>query len=124
MKNRIHWILSIALLLLFTAPVQASDTKCKFSGKNFVKGYLQCLEREDPRYSKKAKGYTTMGNLYEFGINVPKHYGQAAMYYQMACEYADGNGCVYLARLYKQGKGVRKNLRKAKKLFKRSYYMN
>ena len=114
------------LLLSLATPAlaQDQDEDCKYTGKNFLRGYLQCLERQDPRYVEKARGFTSMGNLYEFGIKVPKHYGQAAMYYEMACDLADGNGCTYLARLYKTGKGVKKNRRKARDLLKRSFLLN
>jgi TPR repeat protein len=114
------------LLLSLATPALAQDENedCKYTGKNFLRGYLQCLERQDPRYVEKARGFTSMGNLYEFGIKVPKHYGQAAMYYEMACDLADGNGCTYLARLYKIGKGVKKNRRKARDLLKRSFLLN
>ena len=117
-------LLSLATPALAQEQAQDQDQECEFTGKNFLKGYFQCLERKDPRYLEKARGFTSMGNLYEFGIKVPKHYGQAAMYYEMACELADGNGCTYLARLYKTGKGVRKNRKKARQLLQRSFLLH
>ena len=110
-------------LSCFSNMAMASDIPCEFKGKAFVRGYLQCLERHDERYVAKGRGYTRLGNQYEFGDGVARNLRQAAMYYEMACDYADGNGCAYLARLYRRGRGVKKSKKKAARLLRRSYIL-
>lgn len=100
---------------------QAGDVPCELRGKAHVRGYLTCLKKHEPRYRSKGKGYTNLGNRYEFGETVARDVRQAAMYYELACEYANGDGCAYLARLYRRGYGVKKNRKKAAKLLRRAY---
>jgi TPR repeat protein len=113
---------SAALLIqLAGAPAIAGPKDCSYRGPKFVDNYLQCVKQQEPRYAQKGKGYTTMGNNHEFGRGGPRHYGQAAMYYKLACDHADGDGCMYLARLYQRGLGVPKNKGRAARLLKRAF---
>ena len=123
MLNRILQFTFVVGFVIFTPPKPgySSTETCKYNGKAFKQGYLQCLERQDSQYAQKAAGYTTLGNRYEFAQGVTRHYGQAAMYYRLACDFGNGDGCVYLARLYRRGKGVKKNKKLARHYLKRSY---
>ncbi len=107
----------------FSGTANANDMPCKFKGKALVRGYLQCLQRHDTRYVAKGRGFTRLANKYEFGDGVARNLRQAAVYYEMACEYADGNGCAYLARLYRLGRGVKKSKKIAAELLRRSYIL-
>ena len=109
------------LIQLAGAPAIASPKDCSYRGPKFIDSYLQCVKQQEPRYAQKGLGYTTMGNNHEFGRGAARHYGQAAMYYQLACQHADGNGCMYLARLYQRGLGVPKNKARAARLLKRAF---
>lgn len=100
---------------------QVADPPCRFKGNTFVRRFLECLKERDSRYVEKGRGYTRLGNKYEFGESVVRSFRQAAMYYELACDNANGNGCTYLARLYRTGRGVKKNRKKAVKLLKRAY---
>ena len=109
-------------LLLASTPANADGVKsCKFQKKSQDPNYLTCLKTQDPRHAEKGRGYTGLGNRYEFGQGVVKHYHQAALFYELACDNGDGNGCMYLARLYRIGRGVKKNRKKAVRLLHRAF---
>ena len=116
--------LFIAVATLFPGSVSVAQVytpPCRFKGNAFVREFLECLKEREPRHVEKGKGYTRLGNKYEFGETVVRSFRQAAMYYELACDNANGNGCAYLARLYRKGRGVKKNRKKAAKLLKRAY---
>ena len=119
-------LLSVWTCLVLSVPgnatgSQESDFPCRFRGKAKIKEYRSCLKEHEPRYLEKGKGYTNLGNRYEFGETVARNIRQAAMYYELACDYGNGDGCLYLARLYRRGRGVKKDRKKAAMLLKRSY---
>ena len=117
------FLVAVFITPCFSSTATASDVPCEFRGKAFIRGYLQCLKRHDARYVEKGRGYTRLGNKYEFGDGVARNLRQAVMYYEMACDYADGNGCAYLARLYRRGRGVKKSKKIAAELLRRSYVL-
>jgi TPR repeat protein len=75
------------------------------------------------------------GNNYRAGRNVKKDYFKAAEYYQKACDSGEAKeghgssiahyqqkakGCYYLASMYHEGMGVKKDKVKERKYFKKS----
>ena len=77
--------------------------------------YLKAAELSVP------EAYDYLGKAYEFGkLGVKPDPGKAIEYYKLGAEKGEEGCCNNLATLYAKGKGVRKNKKKAFKLFYRA----
>ena len=114
----------IAQLAVMAPSWAGASITCPLRSEDAKPSYLACLQSEDARFKERAKHYTELGNQYEYGEGVERDFKQAAAYYRLGCAKANGNACVYLARMYKNGSGVPKSPLRARRLLHRALILD
>ena len=65
------------------------------------------------------RGCNILGNLYAFGLSVPKNYIKAREFYKKSCDGGNAEGCFYLGATY-EVTSTEQDFDRAKKLYKKS----
>jgi len=83
----------------------------------------QCATRVGASCNELGREHETRKDLWGGeikGKGVHRDDAKALLYFRLACDYDDGNGCYNLARMYETGKGVAKDAAEAESAYARA----
>lgn len=117
----------MALKYLRKACAQSDALSCHDLGQMYEKGmgttknYIMARTKyEQACKGTYKKSCVNVGVYHQYGLGgLAKNFKTAAKYYNIGCTAKRGEGCYLLGKLYRDGKGVRRNASTAKALFRK-----